>query len=220
MERPGFEDRLTSLRKGRIPRHIGVIPDGNRRWAVARGMEKREGYAHGIDPALDFLQRCLDLGVEEISVYGFTQENTRRPREQRLAYQAACLHGVERLSGLDADLLVVGESDSPMFPEGLKQFTRRTMLGQGGIKVNFLINYSWKWDLEQISRTGMLGSQEVSEIELVIRWGGRSRLSGFLPVQSAYADIYVLEDLWPDYRPDNLADALEWYQLQDVTKGG
>ena len=65
-----------------------------------------------------------------------------------------------------------------------------------------------------------LGSSEVSRIDLVVRWGGRRRLSGLLPVQSVYADFYVVDDYWPDYRPEHFFDALRWYESQDVTLGG
>ncbi len=63
-------------------------------------------------------------------------------------------------------------------------------------------------------------SAEVSRIDLIIRWGGRRRLSGFLPVQSIYADFYVLDDYWPNFQPDHFFQALNWYKNQDVTLGG
>jgi undecaprenyl diphosphate synthase len=212
--------RTVQKEKTRIPEHIGFIPDGNRRWALGQGMEKKDGYAFGVDPGLQLYERCRQIGVKEVSVYGFTQENTHRPREQREAYQQACIEGVKRLSDQDAELLVVGDLTSDMFPPELRQYTVRTRLGRGGIKVNFLINYSWRWDIEQLRRSGRIGSHDVSNIDLVIRWGGRNRLSGFLPVQSAYADIFVLEELWPDYREEHLDRALSWYKRQDVTRGG
>ena len=65
-----------------------------------------------------------------------------------------------------------------------------------------------------------INSAEDSSIDLIIRWGGRRRLSGFLPVQSIYADFYVLDDYWPDFKPDHFFQALNWYQGQDVTLGG
>jgi undecaprenyl diphosphate synthase len=214
------EARYRELKGSRLPEHIGIIPDGNRRWAVDRGMEKRSGYDFGIDPAFDLYQRCRALGLKEVSIYGFTRENTKRPREQREAYQAACVKAVRRLEEMDADLLIVGDSESALFPEEFQDFTSRQRIGRGGIKVNLLINYSWRWDLDQLEATGRIGSNDVSEIGLVVRWGGRSRLSGFLPVQCAYADLFVLEELWPDYSPQHLVKALEWYQAQDITKGG
>ena len=65
-----------------------------------------------------------------------------------------------------------------------------------------------------------LQSKDVSRIDLIIRWGGMRRLSGFLPVQSVYADFYVVDNLWPDFQPQDFHDALAWYDKQDVTLGG
>lgn len=65
-----------------------------------------------------------------------------------------------------------------------------------------------------------LRSHDISRVDLVIRWGGMRRLSGFLPVQSVYADFFVVERLWPDFQPEDFFQALQWYQKQDVTLGG
>lgn len=204
----------------RMPRHIGIIPDGNRRWADRRGLPRGDGYRPGVDAAFRVFMEMERLGIEEISVYGFTQENVHRPPEQRRAFQQACVEAVMRLSGLNAELRVVGESGTPMFPSTLLQYTERTTFGKGGTKVNLLINYSWRWDTRMLQETGRLGSHDVTPIDLIIRWGGRSRLSGFLPFQSAYADICVLDGLWPDSTGDDVHEALEWFQGQDPTRGG
>jgi len=204
----------------RLPHHVGIIPDGNRRWADARGLPRGDGYSPGVDAAFRVLRGLQRLGIGEVSVYGFTQENVHRPKEQRVAFQAACVKAVERLSLLDAELRVVGDHRSPMFPPALRPYVERTRFGDGGIKVNLLVNYSWRWDLEEMRSTGRLGSHDVTPIDLVIRWGGRCRLSGFLPVQSVYADICVLPRLWPDGSEDDLYEALDWYQAQDPTRGG
>jgi undecaprenyl diphosphate synthase len=93
----------------RMPRHVGFIPDGNRRWAEARGAPRREGYAAGIEPGLKLLRLCRDLGIEEASVYGFTKENVRRPADQVDAFREACVafshHAVEH----GAALHVIGD---------------------------------------------------------------------------------------------------------------
>lgn len=90
----------------------------------------------------------------------------------------------------------------------------------GGIRLNFLVNYGWEWDLAHVRKDGFPYSSDISRIDLVIRWGGMRRLSGFLPLQSVYADFYVEEKLWPDYEAADLNKALEWYEKQDVTYGG
>ena len=215
----------------RLPQHIGVIPDGNRRWAVEKGLKKEEGYARGINPGLQFYHDCLQLGIQEITLYGFTQDNTKRPAVQRIAFQQACIDAVMELSNLDAALLVVGNTDSPMFPQQLIPFTKkRVVFGKGRMKVNFLVNYGWQWDLNNAlinyitGRTGSfaqsIASADISRIDLIIRWGGRRRLSGFLPVQTIYADFYVVDDYWPDYQSEHLYQALKWYETQEITLGG
>ena len=139
----------------RIPKHIAIIPDGNRRWATQHQMEKKDGYQHGLNPR-------LEIGIADI-------------------------------------------------------------------KVNFLVNYGWEWDLSAIRKKGMeqendvmtqIHSKDISRIDLVIRWGNMRRLSGMLPVQSVYADFYVVENLWPDYKERDFDKAIRWYDKQDVTLGG
>ena len=206
----------------RLPKHIGIIPDGNRRWAAGKGLEKQEGHALGLEPGITLFRQCQELGIEEMSFYGFTADNAKRPSIQRLAFTRACVKAVDMLSHEDASLLVVGNTESAIFPKELLPYTTRRDFGKGGMKVNFLINYSPEWDLG-LNRDGAekgLRSREVSRVELIVRWGGRRRLSGFLPFQSAYADFYVVDDFWPDFKKEHLMDALEWYSKQDITLGG
>lgn len=217
----------------RLPKHVGIIPDGNRRWSVREGKEKEAGYAYGLDPGLELYLLCQELGVEELTFYGFTHDNTKRPAVQKRAFQKACVDAVELLARHNAQLLVVGNHTSSAFPKELLPYTSRRTLGQGGIRVNFLVNYDWQWDLFQASQnqqlaaggnsrqfTSTLASHDVSRVDLVVRWGGRRRLSGFLPVQAVYADFYVVEDFWPDFQKEHFLEALNWYQEQDVTLGG
>jgi undecaprenyl diphosphate synthase len=91
------------------------------------------------------------------------------------------------------------------------------------------VNYGWDWDLNNLSNShsknrnsiiSSLNSHDISRMDLIIRWGGRRRLSGFLPVQSVYSDFYVVDDYWPDFKEQHLLDALKWYDNQDVTLGG
>ena len=207
----------------RIPEHIGIIPDGNRRWAVNNGLSKDKGYQNGLNPGLSIFKTCKDLGIKELTFYGFTVDNTKRPTIQRLAFTKACVDAVHLLMKEDAELLVLGNSSSKMFPEELLPYTKRKKFGNGGMKVNFLVNYSWEWDLcvnNKEMRPFNLHSKDISRVDLILRWGGRNRLSGFLPIQSVYSDFYFLDDYWPNYRNDDVYDALEWYNKQDITLGG
>lgn len=201
----------------RIPKHIGIIPDGNRRWSLSKNMTKEKGYDNGLMPGISAFKHCRNMGVKEISIYGFTMDNTKRPTVQRLAFTSACVKIVNIIAEMDCDVLVVGKTDSAMFPKELLKYTTRQKCGKGGIKVNFLINYGWQWDL---NCDDMYRTKDISRIDLVIRWGGMRRLSGFLPVQSVYADFYVVDSMWPDYKDDDIDAAVEWYSKQDITLGG
>ena len=199
-----------------LPAHVGFIPDGNRRWAVARGLAKQDGYGFGIDPGMALFEICRSRGIPEVSVYGFTQDNTKRPAIQTEAFRSACVSFALEIVRRGAALLVVGDEKSALFPDELRPF--RTRQGSG-IRVNFLVNYGWEWDLAGL-RDGQIRSEDVSRLDLVVRWGGGRRLSGFLPVQSVYADLYVLDEYWPDFQPEHLDRALDWFKDQDQTLGG
>lgn len=215
----------------RVPNHIGIIPDGNRRWAEGQGMTKDRGYEFGIAPGLQLYHLCLALGVKELTFYGFTQDNTKRPEPQKDAFKQACIDAVRNLARHDASLRVIGDASSPSFPKELLQFTERVTFGRGLIKINFLVNYGWQWDLRHgLAKTtktsgkraiqAAIASSDVSRLDLIIRWGGRRRLSGFLPVQSIYSDFYIIDDYWPDFKAEHFFEALRWYESQDVTLGG
>jgi len=213
----------------RLPNHIGIIPDGNRRWAEGKGLSKIQGWEHGLNPGIELFRLVQEAGVPEITFYGFTMENARRPLIQRNAIIDACIQGVDMLSKENAELLIVGKSDTSLFPKALLPYTtERRTFGTGGTKVNFLVNYGWEWDLNQLKKAdshqpGVLNnlkSCQIPQIDLIIRWGGWNRLSGFLPVQSIYADIFIIDEFWPDFKPEHLSQALQWYSKQSITLGG
>ncbi|HSA57642.1 MAG TPA: undecaprenyl diphosphate synthase family protein [Gemmatimonadaceae bacterium] len=222
-----WHDRRERLK--RLPRHVGIIPDGNRRWADGRGLARQEGYAAGIMPGLQLLEVGRTLGIPEASVYGFTRENTRRSRAQVEAFSRACVDFADQAVAAGAAVRVFGDTESRVFPEELRALARERSTGD--VRVNLLVNYSWQWDVAVGRAAGReaapawaeglpLATGEVPRVELVVRWGGRRRLSGFLPLQSAYADLYVVDALWPDMEAEQFVEALEWYSAQDVTMGG
>lgn len=205
----------------RTPKHIAIIPDGNRRWAVRNRMEKQEGYQNGLEPGLRVLRKAKEYGISEITYYGFTTDNCKRPKVQQEAFQKACVDAVQMIEREgDVSLLVVGDSSSRNFPPELLEYTERKEIGNPEIRVNFLVNYGWDWDLKGIAECGKAYSHDISRIDLVVRWGNMRRLSGMLPIQSVYADFYVVEHLWPDYKEQDLERAIEWYDQQDITLGG
>lgn len=205
----------------RVPAHIGIIPDGNRRWATKQGYQKSDGYTYGIEPGFELYEMMLYYGIKEATFYGFTKDNNKREKGQRDAFTKACVDAVELLSGKDANLLVIGNTDSPAFPKELLRYAnKRVPFGKGLINLNFLVNYDWEWDLNNLKDNRQLQSNDIPRLDLIIRWGGHRRLSGFLPAQSVYADFYIVEDYWPNFDKSHFIDALTWYQNCDVTLGG
>lgn len=213
----------------RIPKHVAIIPDGNRRWAENNGISKEKGYDKGLDPGLEVFKLCKEVGIEELTFYGFTSDNTKRPKIQRLAFTQSCIDAVKLLSKEDADLLVIGNTSTSMFPKELLPYAKeRKRFGKGGLRLNFLVNYDWKWDIRNMlnvdknsrNTIDLLKSKDINRVDLIIRWGGRRRLSGFLPLQSVYSDFYIIEDYWPDFNSNHFKEAINWYQTQDITLGG
>lgn len=205
----------------RIPKHIAIIPDGNRRWAVQHKLEKKDGYQKGLDPGVQVLRKAKEYGISEITYYGFTTDNCKRLTEQKEAFKKACVDALRLIKEEgNVSLLVLGNAESENFPKELIQYTTRQEIGNPEIKVNFLVNYGWDWDLSGIAHRKDAYSKEISRIDLVIRWGNMRRLSGMLPIQSVYADFYVVEDLWPDFDERDFDAAISWYDKQDITLGG
>lgn len=147
-------------------------------------------------------------------------DNCKRPAVQVQAFQQACVDAVDMIAEEGAELLVIGNPESKCFPPQLIPYIKRTSINGGGIRLNFLVNYGWEWDLSHMKIDGKPYSTDISRVDLVIRWGGMRRLSGFLPIQSVYSDFYVIDHYWPEYKAEDFNEALDWYAKQDVTLGG
>ncbi len=200
----------------RLPNHVGIIPDGNRRWASGRGLKKEEGYEYGLSAGINLLRAAKQRRIRELTFYGFTVDNCKRPKEQFLAFSSACVKAAEMIVSEGVTLRVVGNAQSPCFPKALMPFTDpKDEAQKGKMRVNLLVNYGWEWDMKN-----GFASCSVPRIDLVIRWGGMCRLSGFLPIQTVYSDICVLDEFWPDFNENQFDRALDWYRRQDVTLGG
>ena len=113
-------------------------------------MAKQDGYVYGLSPGLDVLHLARAAGIQEITYYGYTTDNCGRPPEQVKAFSDACARAVEMIAEESVSLLVVGNVDGPSFPQSIRQYTTRTDLHGGGIRVNFLVNYGWEWDMADL----------------------------------------------------------------------
>ena len=113
---------MFAMAKNNVPRHVGFIPDGNRRWALDHGLPKEAGYVHGIDPGLLLYEKCKECGIKEASIYCFTQDNTKRPSIQKQAFSEATVAFALEIARRGAALLVVGDETSTQFPEELNNY--------------------------------------------------------------------------------------------------
>ena len=180
-----------------------------------QGLPKEAGYAHGIDGDI-LSEKCKECGIKETSIYCFTQDNTRRPFIQKQAFSEASVAFAFEIARRGAALLVVGDETSKQFPKALNEFRHR----QGvGMKVDLLVNYGWEWDLAGL-KNGGLSSGEVSRLDLIVRWGGRRRLSGFLPCNRFMRISMSGMNIGQISIYSILSTHLAWFKNQDPTLGG
>ncbi len=228
----------------RLPVHVGIIPDGNRRWARARGLPPWEGHVRGYQVAKRTLNLLWEIGVPYVTFYGLSRENClRRPREelekihQLLSLAVDELLSDPRVRGGEVRLLFVG--DFTLLPAWLSQKLMEAMEEAGGERRHTLtigICYGGRWEVLEAARraaelaakglldTESLGEEELRRLmplgglpepDLIIRSGGERRLSGFLLYHAAYSELFFTDTLWPDFTPRELCSALRFYQSRE-----
>jgi len=225
----------------RDPLHVAIILDGNGRWARRRGMPRAAGHRAGADAVRRIVEAAPQLGVTALTLYAFSADNWRRPEAEvtalMLLLRQYLRNEVERFVKAGARLKVIGRRDR--LPEGVADaIARAEWASRGGTRLDLqiAIDYSgrdaiaraglaWR-DPEPPSReafTRLLGEQNLgpgSEVDLLIRSGGETRLSDFLLWESAYAELYFLDTLWPDFTPEDLRIAIADLRRRDRRFGG
>lgn len=221
-----------------VPNHIGVIIDGNRRWAIKNG--KRFpwlGHRAGAKTLENFLEWCLDLGVPQISVYMLSTENLKRPKrelEELFDLYYKYLKKWESGKGGLLDKYEVNVrclGDLNKLPPKLKKLSGKLMMKTAKYQkrfLNLMIAYGGQFELteaiKKIARKAIkTGKIEITPkdieknllvpvpIDLVIRTGGMHRLSNFMVWQASYAELYITETLWPDFSKEELIKAIKWF---------
>ncbi len=216
-----------------VPRHIAVIPDGNRRYARKHALPPAEGYMAGARMALEFVRWCLDAGIEHLSGFGSSADNLAlRPDEEARAIRAAVdWFCTESRAIPGVELRIFGHGDERMACEEprLRHDGTQTEPAAASLVVHVGKGYSGRDDLAAVAaavpRHGeeavgraperFLLSADIPPIDLLLRTGGQRRLSGFLPLQTAYAELCFLDTLWAELTRAEFRDALEWYAAQD-----
>ena len=229
---------MTGLEEKKVPKHIGIIMDGNGRWAKKRGLPRTAGHKAGAKAFRETVKHCLKRNIPYLTVYAFSTENWKRPKEE--------VDAIMKLLGEYLDEAFKNEKDNkdicvkiigdvtPLAPELKEKIARleeRTK-DQKGITVNIALNYGGRDELlhsfkalaEQV-KAGTLQPEELTEDsisgsiytagqpdpDLIIRPSGELRLSNFLIWQAAYSEFVFMDVLWPDFGEAELDRALEEY---------
>jgi undecaprenyl diphosphate synthase len=246
--KPGSRDEqlLAQIDLARLPRHIAVIMDGNGRWAKRRHLPRVAGHRAGVEAVRATVETCARLGVEALTLYAFSVENWKRPPfevEALMTFLKEYLRReIDNLHRNNIKFRTVGRTHE--LDESV-QFELRSAknitAGNTGMVLNVALNYGGRAELSdafrsllaECRRTGR-APEDVTEAEierhlytadlpdpdLLIRTSGEMRVSNFLLWQIAYAEIYITETLWPDFRRPDLFAAIVDYQKRERRYGG
>jgi undecaprenyl diphosphate synthase len=229
-----------SFDRTRIPQHIGIIMDGNGRWARKRHMPRIFGHKAGIAPVRDIVRACGELGVKALTLYAFSAENWARPPSEVSALMRLLDEYIQReLPELQANrvrLRAIGRLDRlPIGPRKRLQSASDLTSRNSGLILNLALNYGGRQEIvdacNQAIRDGLdqvdekalsqrLYTADCPDLDLLIRTSGEMRLSNFLLWQVAYTEIHVTETFWPDFRRDDLFKAIADFQRRERRFGG
>jgi len=225
----------------RLPRHIAIIMDGNGRWAREQGKDRLYGHFHGVESVRDIVEGCAELGVEYLTLYAFSTENWDRPAYEVTGLMELLVETIrketETLNKNNIKLHVIG--DMNMLPEYARkelgeslEFTSKNT----GLNLIMALSYSSRWELVQAVKqiatdvkTGKIEPEFITQDtleqylctsqfpdpELMVRTSGEYRISNFLLYQLAYAELYFTNVRWPDFRKENLYEAILDFQKRE-----
>ena len=225
-----------------VPRHIGIIMDGNGRWARSKGHPVSFGHRAGVRAIKRVLEGCEQLGVEILSVYAFSTENWSRPRAEVRAlmrlFHETMQREIDEMHRRGVRIVVSGRRDelSPRMRQRLDEAVTRTARNTNGV-LNVCLNYGGRAEIvdavrriaaedltpEQVDEAAIaarLYNPGLPDPDLVIRTAGEHRVSNFLLWQSAYSEMLVTDRLWPDFDVDDLRAAIAEYSSRIRRFGG
>ncbi len=226
---------------GEIPLHIAIIMDGNGRWAKNKGSIRLHGHKVGVDSVRDITESCAQLGVKYLTLYAFSTENWGRPSTEVRGLMKLLVSSLrkeaENLNKNDIRLSTIGQLDR--FPQScqteLKEAIELTK-DNNRLELCLALSYSGRWDITEavkkiathvkegrldpeLINDQMIGDHlstaDVPDPDLIIRTSGEYRISNFLLWQLAYSELYITETYWPDFRRDELYEAIRSYQGRD-----
>ncbi len=225
----------------RLPRHIAIIMDGNGRWAEEKGEDRLFGHLHGVESVRNIVEGCAELGIEYLTLYAFSTENWDRPAYEVSGLMEILVDTIRKevptLNKNNIRLHVIG--DMNMLPETARNELNEALAETAintGMNLVMALSYSSRWELltavkkiaEDVKK-GILDSESITQDtlqnylstsgfpdpELMIRTSGEYRISNFLLYQLAYAELYFTNTRWPDFRKENLYEAIIDFQNRE-----
>ncbi|MBX2961345.1 MAG: isoprenyl transferase [Cyclobacteriaceae bacterium] len=225
----------------RLPRHIAVIMDGNGRWAKKKGALRIFGHRNAVKAVRDVTEGCGELGIEFLTLYAFSTENWARPKDEVDGLMELLVNTLkEEINTLTENrvkLITIGETSH--LPEACQKNLNWAVdmtKDNTGLTLILALSYSGRWEITQAVKAlaedvekGIITSSAITENsienylqtagipdpELLIRTSGEMRISNFLLWQIAYTELYITPTLWPDFRKENLYEAIWSYQQRE-----
>lgn len=231
---------------GRLPRHVAIIVDGNGRWAKRRGLPRALGHRAGLQALHGVVRAAADAGIEVLTLYAFSTENWGRPRAEVDELMRLLVEFIDRdlptLTKEGAHIRIIGDR-TQLPPEVVAAIGRAEAATTANQRMELVIalNYGSRQEIVDAARrlaqrvaagtldpadidekaiAGELRTSGLPDVDLLIRPGAERRLSNFLLWQSSYAELYFLDLLWPDFRPSDLGEAINWYRTRERRFGG
>lgn len=220
-----------------IPNHIAIIMDGNRRWARSKNLPDIEGHKEGTEALEQIVEAASKLGVKMITVYALSTENLQERAKRELSglfdlMRSGYQTKIKKMMKNGVGVSVLGEVDG--LPGAIKRIVdqlRKTYIKNESIRLNIALNYGGKREVVEAFKDMIKDGIDLNRVddetvdkylytkgepdpELVIRTGGRIRLSNFLLWQTAYSELYFTKVLWPDFNAKELEKAIKWYSNQ------
>ena len=234
--------RQQALRqRGELPAHVACIMDGNGRWAQERGEARVVGHHEGVTSVREITEACTELGVEYLTLYTFSTENWERPDSEIDALMELLVRTVQKerstLMENGVQLRIIGDlSQLPDSCEEALRETRGDTADNSRMTLTLALSYSGRWEILRAARAlaskvqdgdidpdeidstlfeNQLDTAGMPDPDLLIRTGGEYRLSNFLLWQSAYTELFITDEFWPDFRREQLYGAIRSYQDRD-----
>lgn len=233
-----FKDKLNSKK---IPQHVAIIMDGNGRWAAKHGSARIQGHEHGVDAVRSTVEGAGEIGIKYLTLYAFSTENWERPRDEVDALMSLLVHAIENetdeLMKNNVRLGAIGDLEK--LPKKVIEKLNDcidSLKDNTGLNLILALSYSSKWEITDAVRkiasdakNGMIEPEDIDDKlfekylctshlphpEILIRTSGEYRISNFLLWQIAYSELYFLKKLWPDFRKEDLFEAVYDFQNRE-----